>query len=202
MTPLYDLLTGHPPFFADDANALRRLHAYAPIQRLEQRVPDLPFVDLLEPIVGRALAKKRDARFQSAGEMIAALLFLAALRVGPRQALGDRPALGFGAAARPVSAQGNLAALGAPANPKVVVTWDRYYDHAAVGDIARAGAGISNEEAVKHLSVEGPRVVKQLLLDNVYETLLQTAEDGSTPFVEDEVTGNCDPSDIPFGILP
>ena len=30
----------------------------------------------------------------------------------------------------------------------------------------------------------------------------QPAEDGSTPFVEDEVTGNCDPSDIPFGILP
>jgi tetratricopeptide (TPR) repeat protein len=70
---LYELLTGHPPFFADDAAALRRLHAYAPIQRLEQRVPDLPFVELLEPIVAKALAKKRDARFQSAGDMIAAL---------------------------------------------------------------------------------------------------------------------------------
>ena len=39
--------------------------------------------------------------------------------------------------AAPLAAQGNLAAVGAPANPKVVVTWDRYYDHAAVGEIAR-----------------------------------------------------------------
>ena len=39
--------------------------------------------------------------------------------------------------AAPLAAQGNLAAVGAPANPKVVVTWDRYYDNAAVGDIAR-----------------------------------------------------------------
>jgi phospholipid/cholesterol/gamma-HCH transport system substrate-binding protein len=30
----------------------------------------------------------------------------------------------------------------------------------------------------------------------------QPAEDGSTPFVEDEVTGNCDPADIPFGVIP
>ena len=33
-------------------------------------------------------------------------------------------------------------------------------------------------------------------------TASQPAEDGSTPFVEDEVTGNCDPSAVPFGILP
>jgi len=40
--------------------------------------------------------------------------------------------------AAPARAQGSaLAALGAPPNPKVVVTWDRYYDHEAVGDIGR-----------------------------------------------------------------
>ena len=33
-------------------------------------------------------------------------------------------------------------------------------------------------------------------------TASQPAEDGSTPFVEDEVSGNCDPSAVPFGILP
>ncbi len=32
-------------------------------------------------------------------------------------------------------AQGALAAMGAPPNPKVPVTWDRYYDHAGIGDI-------------------------------------------------------------------
>jgi serine/threonine protein kinase len=70
---LFDLLTAHPPFFADDPEALRRLHAYAPMQKLEQRVPDLEFADLLEPIVATALEKKRDARYQSAKDMIAAL---------------------------------------------------------------------------------------------------------------------------------
>lgn len=45
-----------------------------------------------------------------------------------------------------------------------------------VGDIARAGAGISNEEAVNFLAVEGPRVVKQLLLDNVHVPFSTTDE--------------------------
>ena len=70
---LFELLTGHPPFFADDPEALRRLHAYAPMQTLRQRAPDLAFADLLEPIVATALEKKRDARYPSAAAMIAAL---------------------------------------------------------------------------------------------------------------------------------
>jgi L-aspartate oxidase len=45
-----------------------------------------------------------------------------------------------------------------------------------IGDIVRAGAGISNEEAVNFLSVEGPRVVKQLLLDNVHVPFSTTDE--------------------------
>jgi L-aspartate oxidase len=45
-----------------------------------------------------------------------------------------------------------------------------------IDDIVRAGAGISNEEAVQFLSVEGPRVVKQLLLDNVHVPFSTTDE--------------------------
>ena len=45
-----------------------------------------------------------------------------------------------------------------------------------ISDIVRAGAGISNEEAVNFLSVEGPRVVKQLLLDNVHVPFSTTDE--------------------------
>lgn len=41
--------------------------------------------------------------------------------------------IGTGAA----SAQDVLAAMGSPPNPKVAVSWDRYYDHAAIGDIGR-----------------------------------------------------------------
>jgi len=37
-----------------------------------------------------------------------------------------------------------------------------------VGDILRAGAGISNEEAARFLAEEGPRVVKALLLDEMH----------------------------------
>ena len=35
------------------------------------------------------------------------------------------------------SAQSALAAMGSPPNPKVPVSWDRYYDHAAIADIGR-----------------------------------------------------------------
>lgn len=45
-----------------------------------------------------------------------------------------------------------------------------------INDIVRAGAGISNEEAVRFLSVEGPRVVEQLLLDKVHVPFSTTHE--------------------------
>jgi L-aspartate oxidase len=45
-----------------------------------------------------------------------------------------------------------------------------------ISDIIRASAGISNEEAVRHLSTEGPKVVKQLLLDNVHVPFSTTDE--------------------------
>ena len=45
-----------------------------------------------------------------------------------------------------------------------------------VADIMRAGAGISNEEAVHFLSAEGPRVVEQLLLDKVHVPFSTTVE--------------------------
>ncbi|HEX5063519.1 MAG TPA: serine/threonine-protein kinase, partial [Kofleriaceae bacterium] len=70
---LFELLTGHPPFFANDAEALRRLHAYGPLQTLAQRAPGVTFVPALEDVVARALAKKREARYQTADEMIEAL---------------------------------------------------------------------------------------------------------------------------------
>jgi len=70
---LFELLTGRPPFFADDASALRRLHTYAPVQTLSQRAPGVSFPEALEHVVARALAKKRDARYPSATDMIAEL---------------------------------------------------------------------------------------------------------------------------------
>jgi L-aspartate oxidase len=45
-----------------------------------------------------------------------------------------------------------------------------------VDDIVRAGAGISNQEAVNFLAEEGPRVVKELLLDEMHVPFSTTDE--------------------------
>ncbi|MEO8033717.1 MAG: FAD-dependent oxidoreductase [Acidobacteriota bacterium] len=45
-----------------------------------------------------------------------------------------------------------------------------------IEDLLRAGAGISNEEAVRFLAVEGPRVVKELLLDEMHVPFSTTNE--------------------------
>jgi L-aspartate oxidase len=45
-----------------------------------------------------------------------------------------------------------------------------------ISDILRAGAGISNKEAVEFLAEEGPHVVKQLLLDEVHVPFSTTDE--------------------------
>ncbi len=45
-----------------------------------------------------------------------------------------------------------------------------------IGDVIRAGAGISNEDAVRYLAEEGPRVVKALLLDEMHVPFSKTDE--------------------------
>ena len=45
-----------------------------------------------------------------------------------------------------------------------------------IDDIMRAGAGISNKEAVRFLAEEGPRVVKELLLDEIHVPFSTTDE--------------------------
>jgi len=45
-----------------------------------------------------------------------------------------------------------------------------------IEDVIRAGAGLSNEEAVRFLAVEGPRVVKQILLEDMHVPFSTTDE--------------------------
>lgn len=84
---LYELLTGRPPFAGTDRDALHRLHTYAPVQKLAQRVPEVTFSDALETMVSSALAKKRDNRFRHVRDMIEAidhaLTFIAAPTPAP-----------------------------------------------------------------------------------------------------------------------
>src|SRR6185436_9419843 len=45
-----------------------------------------------------------------------------------------------------------------------------------IEDVLTAGAGISNEEAVRFLAIEGPHVVKKLLLDEIHVPFSTTDE--------------------------
>jgi eukaryotic-like serine/threonine-protein kinase len=68
---LFQLLTGHLPFTADSMTGLMQQIAEAPHPPLRAFRPDLPAC--VESIIDRALAKSPEARFESGGQMAAAL---------------------------------------------------------------------------------------------------------------------------------
>ncbi len=68
---LFQLLTGQLPFTADSMTGLMQQIAEAPHPPLRAFRPDLP--PCVESIVDRALAKNPEARFESGGQMAAAL---------------------------------------------------------------------------------------------------------------------------------
>ncbi|HEX9501507.1 MAG TPA: FAD-dependent oxidoreductase, partial [Thermoanaerobaculia bacterium] len=53
-----------------------------------------------------------------------------------------------------------------------------------IEDILRAGAGLSNEEAVRFLAVEGPRVVRELLLEKMHVPF-STSEEGELDLTQE-----------------
>jgi L-aspartate oxidase len=53
-----------------------------------------------------------------------------------------------------------------------------------INDILLAGAGLSNEEAVRFLAVEGPRVVRELLLDEIHVPF-STSEEGELDLTQE-----------------
>ncbi len=80
---LFQLLTGQLPFTADSMTGLMQQIAEAPHPRLRAFRPDLPAC--VESIVDRALAKNPEARFESGGQMAAAVdECRASLPSGPR----------------------------------------------------------------------------------------------------------------------
>jgi serine/threonine protein kinase len=68
---LFEAVSGQPPFKADSAMTLMMMHLNDPLPDLHRLVPDVP--DILIGVIEKALAKKREDRFQSAAEMIRAL---------------------------------------------------------------------------------------------------------------------------------
>ena len=62
---LYEMLTGNPPFYADNAAGLAYDHVHSPVPPLPPRLAGY------QGIVDRLLAKNPEARFQSARELFA-----------------------------------------------------------------------------------------------------------------------------------
>ncbi len=66
---LYEMLTGNPPFYADNAAGLAYDHVHSPVPPLPPRLAGY------QGIVDRLLAKNPEARFQSARELFAHIAF-------------------------------------------------------------------------------------------------------------------------------
>jgi hypothetical protein len=77
----FDLLTGWPPFFADDATALLQAHVSQPPPTLTSRRPELPAT--ADDVMARALAKEPEQRYPSCREFAAALAGALGLRPPP-----------------------------------------------------------------------------------------------------------------------
>ncbi len=93
---LFEMLTGQPPFHADDPMSIAIKHVQEPAPTLRERAPLLQLPAEMEAIIARLLAKKPARRFQTAEEVLAALdeclhLLGAAVRLtGPVAAVGPR----------------------------------------------------------------------------------------------------------------
>lgn len=71
---LFEMLTGHPPFIADNTVGLLYLHAHAPIPSVREVVSELP--PGLDSVIARAMSKSKEERFAEAGELARTLSFV------------------------------------------------------------------------------------------------------------------------------
>lgn len=76
---LYELIAGHPPFTAATPFAVLRRHESAPVPQLPVPVPDA-----IQEVLDRSLAKRREERYQTPADL------LAALRSAQESVLGER----------------------------------------------------------------------------------------------------------------
>ncbi|HEY9787846.1 MAG TPA: protein kinase [Candidatus Obscuribacterales bacterium] len=70
---MYKALTGHPPFHSNDYVRLKEMHLNQVPAPIAESRPDLVHDKDLQRIIGRALAKDPDQRFQSMREFLAVL---------------------------------------------------------------------------------------------------------------------------------
>jgi serine/threonine protein kinase len=82
---LYEMITGHKPFTADTPMAVLFKHASEPLPRPRSFVPNLP--EAAERILIKALAKKKEDRYQNMTDFAAALENLAMEKGGIPQSM-------------------------------------------------------------------------------------------------------------------
>lgn len=108
---LFELLTGQKPFNAERAAAVMLQHQEAPPPTLASLLPGAGFSQQLEELVGKAMAKKPEDRFQSAADFAVALEALPELAAAPAPGLVLTPP-----ALRPLDA--GAPAVLAPSGPQ------------------------------------------------------------------------------------
>lgn len=68
---MYEMITGEPPFDADEVGALLRMHVSHPVPPLAELAPDVPVPTEVEALIMRGLAKQPDERISSAQSYLA-----------------------------------------------------------------------------------------------------------------------------------
>ncbi len=68
---LFEMLSGKPPFDAESAMTVMRMHLEEPVPDIRELAPDVP--EAMLDILNKALAKYPDARYQTAGDLAADL---------------------------------------------------------------------------------------------------------------------------------
>lgn len=75
-TLLYEMLTGSPPYTAQDTSTVIWSHFFQPVPLVKTQRPDL--APSWQPVINRALAKQPAERFQTAGDLAEAVTLAAA----------------------------------------------------------------------------------------------------------------------------
>jgi len=114
----YEMLAGERPFKEKDSTHLFLSRPVAEAPSLRANVPELELPDALEELLLRALQREREARYQSAEELLTALDEVPVVAPGgaePARAVGPRPPSIARTVRTPVTAPATTAAPAAPA---------------------------------------------------------------------------------------
>jgi tRNA A-37 threonylcarbamoyl transferase component Bud32/streptogramin lyase len=172
---LYEVLTGEVPFRRDQDAAMMFAHLLSPPPTVTQANPDLP--PGIDPVVARAMAKKPEDRYPTAGELVADARSALGVASGEFATLGGAPPR-----RRPRWLLPALAAALAAVVAIVAVVVSRGGGTPTPGPSSSSGPLAITQDAVARIDHKTNRLVKVIGLSGPPEAV--TAEDGSIWAVE------------------